>query len=96
MGINELLPGLRERILEIAAKHGAHHVRVFGSVARGEATPDSDLDLLVEFEPNRSLLDHSGLKIELEEFLGRKVDIVEPQALHWYIRDEVLRQALPL
>ncbi len=96
MGTHDLLRTERERIRQIAAKYGAHNVRVFGSFARGEATSESDLDLLVEFEPNRSLLDISGLKIELEELLKRKVDIVEPQALHWVIRDEVMEQAVPL
>ena len=96
MGIDDLLQGQRERILQISAKHGAHNIRVFGSFARGEATADSDLDLLVQFEPKRSLLDISGLKLELEELLGRKVDIVEPEALHWVIRDEILGQAIPL
>ncbi len=96
MGIDDILVEQRERILQIAARYGAHNVRVFGSFARGDANGDSDLDLLVEFEPKRSLLDISGLKMELEELLKRKVDIVEPEALHWVIRDEVLEQAVPL
>ncbi|HYP19755.1 MAG TPA: nucleotidyltransferase domain-containing protein, partial [Chloroflexia bacterium] len=65
MGINELLEAKREEILEIAARHGAHNVRIFGSVARGEATPESDLDFLVELEPGRSLLDHVALLQDL-------------------------------
>ncbi len=93
---NELLKDRREDILRVAAQHGAQKVRVFGSAARGDAGPDSDLDFLVEFEEGRSLLDVSALWQDLEELLGRKVDIVEPEGLHWYIRDRVLREALPL
>ncbi|HYO48725.1 MAG TPA: nucleotidyltransferase family protein [Chloroflexia bacterium] len=96
MGISELLEAKREEILEIAARHGAYNVRIFGSVARGEATPESDLDFLVELEPGRSLLDHVALLQDLESLLGRKVDLVEPEALHWYIRDRILQEAIPL
>jgi uncharacterized protein len=71
-------------------------VRVFGSAARGEAEPDSDIDFLVDFEPGRSLLDLSRLWQDLEELLGRQVDVVEPGGLHWYIRDRVLQEAVPL
>ena len=71
-------------------------MRVFGSVARGEAGPDSDLDLLVEFDANRSLLDHVALVQDLEELLGTKVHVTTKEALHWYIRDRVLEQAVPL
>jgi uncharacterized protein len=69
----------REEILRIAATHGATNVRVFGSVARGQARPDSDLDLLVELEPGRGVLDLSSLILDLEDALGRKVDVVESQ-----------------
>ena len=96
MGIGELLQDKRAAILRIAASHGAHHVRVFGSVARGEATPTSDVDLLVELDPDRSLLDHVALKQELEDLLGRKVDVMTEKALHWYVRDRVLTEAVPL
>lgn len=96
MGIGELLQGQRSAILRIAASHGASHVRVFGSVARGEATPTSDVDLLVELEPSRSLLDHVALKQDLEDLLGRKVDVITEKALHWYVRDRVLAEAVPL
>lgn len=96
MAVNELLKDRREDILRVAAQHGAQKVRVFGSAARGDAGPDSDLDFLVEFEEGRSLLDVTALWQDLEELLGRKVDIVEPEGLHWYIRDTVLREALPL
>ena len=86
----------REEILAIAARHGARRVRVFGSVARGEETRSSDLDLLVEFEPGRSLLDQIALAQDLEDLLGREVDVVTEKGLHWYIRDRVCREAVPL
>jgi len=96
MGIRELLQDKREEILRIAAKHGARNVRVFGSVVRGEADETSDNDLLVELEPGRSLLDHAALLLELQEFLGRKVDVVSDRGIKPRIRDRVLREALPL
>ncbi len=96
MGINDLLKSRREDILHIAAAHGARHVQVFGSVARGEAGPDSDVDFLVEMEERRSLLDFAALWQDLEELLGRKVHVVEPASLHWFIRDRVLKEAVPL
>lgn len=86
----------REEILRIAARHGARNVRVFGSVARGEADEKSDIDLLVEFEPERSLLDHAGLVVELEELLGRKVDVVTEKGIYWLLRRRILKEARPL
>ena len=94
MGIDELLMVKREEILRLASKYGARNVRIFGSVARGEAGADSDLDLLVELEAGRSLLDHVALIQDLEDLLGRKVDVVTERALHWYIRDRVLAEAV--
>lgn len=96
MKIEELLKSKRQDILAIAAKHGAHNLRIFGSVARGEARPESDLDILVEMEPGRSLMDHVALMQDLEDLLQRKVDVVSERALHWYIRDRVLAEATPL
>lgn len=96
MDIRERVNSLREEILAIATKHGARNVRLFGSVARGEAGPDSDIDILVELEPGRSLLDLSGLLLDLEHLLGCKVDVVPDDSLHWYIRDRVLGEAVPL
>ena len=96
MGIDSSLTAKRQDILRIAEQHGAHNVRVFGSFASGEAGPDSDLDLLVELEPGRTLLDHVALQQDLEDLLGRHVDIVEPEGLHWYIRDRVIAGAVAL
>ena len=86
----------REEILRLAARHGAHGLRVFGSVARGEATENSDLDLLVAWEPGRSLLDHAGLVQDLQELLGIKVHVGTEKSLHWYARDRILREATSL
>ena len=82
MGIDGLLKPRRDEILRIAALYGAFNLRVFGSVARGEARPDSDVDFLVEMEAGRSLFDLGGLLADLETLLGRKVDVAEPQGLH--------------
>lgn len=96
MGIDELLKAKREEILQVARQRGAFNVRVFGSVGRGEAGPESDVDFLVELEPDRSLFDLGGLLMDLQELLDRKVDVVTEQGLHWYIRDRVLAEAQPL
>jgi len=96
MGIDELLKEKRQDILQVAERHGAYNVRVFGSVVRGEAGPDSDVDLLVEVEPVHSSWFPAGLIADLENLLGRKVDVVTEAALHWYIRDSVLKEAVPL
>jgi predicted nucleotidyltransferase len=86
----------REEILRLAEQRGAHNLRVFGSVARGDAKEGSDLDLLVEWEPNRSLLDHAGLVQDLQELLGMKGHVGTEKSLHWYVRDRILREAMPL
>ena len=96
MGTYQPLNEKRDQILEIAARHGARNVRVFGSVARGEAAPDSDVDLLVDVGPTHSQWFPAGLILDLEDLLGREVDIVTEDALHWYIRDRVLEEAIPL
>ena len=80
----------------MAARHGARNVRVFGSLARGDSRPDSDVDLLVEAGPDRTPFFPAGLLADLEDLLGRKVDVVTEDALHWYIRARVLKEALPL
>jgi len=96
MKIDTVLKEKREEILRIASKHGARHVRVFGSVARGDATSSSDVDFLVEMEPGRSLLDHAALLLDLQQLLGCEVDVVTERGLRPRIRDRVLRDAVPL
>jgi predicted nucleotidyltransferase len=94
--IKELLKKRREEILRIAANRGAYNVRVFGSVVRDDASPSSDVDFLVDLEPERSLLDVGGLLMDLQNLLGLEVDIVTEKGLHWFIRDRVLAEARPL
>jgi hypothetical protein len=94
--LEALRTGQREEVLRCAHRRGARNLRVFGSVARGEASESSDLDLLVEWEPGRSLLDHAGLVQDLQELLGMKVHIGTEKSLHWYVRDRILREATPL
>ena len=96
MAIQTLLREKREEILRIAARHGARRVRLFGSVARGDADPQSDVDVLVDFERGRSLFDHAALMLELEALLGCKVDVVTERGLRDRIRDRVLKEAVAL
>jgi hypothetical protein len=93
MGLKELLQSQRSEILRIAAKHGAYNVRIFGSVARGEADEQSDVDFLVDLEAGRSLLDLGGLLMDLRKLLGRDVDVVTEKGLRERIRERVLREA---
>jgi len=96
LGIQELIADKREEILAIATKHGAYNIRIFGSVARGEARDDSDVDFLVEMGANRSSWFPVGLIQDLEDLLGRKVDVATEKTLHEMIRDRVLKEAVPL
>lgn len=96
MTAHRLLAEKRDTILRIAEKHGARNVRVFGSVARGDDDSDSDVDLLVRFDPDRSLLDHAGLWLELQDALGCKVDVVSDRGLKPRIRERILREAVTL
>jgi predicted nucleotidyltransferase len=96
MGMERLLEEKREEILRIAARHGASNVRVFGSVARGQAGPDSDVDFLVDLEPGRSLFDLGGLLVELQDLLGRNVDVITERGLRQRIRDRVVKEAMAL
>jgi uncharacterized protein len=95
MGIEELR-ARREEILRVAARRGALHVRVFGSIARGDADEKSDVDFLVDLEQGRSLLDLGGLLMDLQELLGRPVDVVTEKGLKARIRNRVLEEAVPL
>ena len=96
MRVEQLLKSKREEIIGVAARHGALNVRVFGSVARGEARPDSDVDFLVDLESGRSLFDLGGLLTDLQNLLGRKVDVVTENSLRPRIRERVKREAVPL
>ena len=96
MPLDELLQEKREDILRIASRRGASNVRVFGFVARGEADSKSDIDLLVDMEPGRSLFDLGGLLMDLQELLGHNVDVVTERGLRERIRERVLKEAIPL
>ena len=86
----------RSQILAIAARYGASNLRIFGSVARGNSTAKSDLDLLIDLEDDRTLLDQIGLKQDLEDLLNCSIDITEVFSLHPLIRDRVLSETIPL
>ena len=94
--VTELLQEKREDILQIAGRHGASNVRVFGSVSRGESGPGSDVDFLVDVGSKPSPWFPAGLVLDLEDLLGRRVDVATPNALHWFIRDRILSEAKPL
>jgi hypothetical protein len=96
MGIEELLSRNRREILQIAERHGARNVRVFGSVARGEARPDSDVDFLVDRGPNRTPFFPGGLLMDLQDLLGRKVQVFTEGGLHPRLRDRILKEAVSL
>jgi len=91
-----ILQWYRAEILDLAMRHGAKDVRVFGSLSLGEGREDSDLDLLVTLGEGRSLLDLVGLKQDLEDLVKRQVDVVTEQALSPYLREHVLSEAIPL
>jgi predicted nucleotidyltransferase len=96
MTLEEVRSQLRNTILQLAAKHGARNVRVFGSVARGEADDASDIDLLVDLEPGRTLMDLGGLLSDLRDDLGLRVDVIIADCLRQSIRNRVLQDAIPL
>ena len=96
MAFRQVLQEKRDDILSIAAKHGVSNVRVFGSVARGEDRPDSDVDLLVDVETTTSSWFPAGLILDLEQILGREVEIVTEKGLNPHLREHVLREAVPL
>jgi uncharacterized protein len=96
MGIDELLKQKRSEILRLAAQHGARNVRLFGSVARGEARADSDVDILVAMEKGRNLLDLVGFWQDVEDLLGRKVDVISDGGVSPYLQARILSEAVPL
>ncbi|MCJ7623842.1 MAG: nucleotidyltransferase family protein [Anaerolineaceae bacterium] len=96
MSLEELVKHHRDQILSIASKYGASNIRVFGSVATGDTHSSSEIDLLVDLDPDRSLFDLGGLIYELNKVLGVDVDVVTPESLHWYIRDKVLEEAIEI
>ncbi len=96
MSIRQLLRSKRSQILQIAARHGARKVRVFGSVARSTAHRGSDIDFLVDMEEGRSLLDHAALILDLERLLKRPVDVASERGLRRLVRKDVLKDAVAL
>lgn len=94
--LHEIVVERRNEILRVAERHGAFNVRLFGSVARAETDEQSDVDILVEMEQGRSLLDLIALQQELEQILGVDVDVLTPASLSPYMRDDVLREARSL
>lgn len=96
MRLNQQLQAKRQEIITLADRYGARNLKIFGSVARGEDQPTSDVDFLVEMDEKSTLLDYIGFVQELENLLGCKVDVAEPTSLHPLIRDRVLQEAVPL
>lgn len=96
MAIDKRIIEKKEEILALAGRYGAYNVRIFGSAARGQAEDDSDIDFLVDLEPDRSLFDLGGFLMELQDLLGARVDILTEKGLHWYIRDRVISEAVRL
>ncbi|HAO22023.1 MAG: hypothetical protein BWK80_23290 [Desulfobacteraceae bacterium IS3] len=94
MGMLNELKAKRNKILQLADKYGAKNLRVFGSFARDEDLPESDIDFLTDMEG--SLLKRIALIQELEDLLGRKVDVMTERTLHWYIREKIINEAVPL
>jgi len=86
----------RNAILEIARKWGAYDIRIFGSVARGDVGRSSDIDFIVRFQPDRSLLDHGGLLMDLQDLLGVKVDVISEAGMRDRFRQHALKEAVPL
>ncbi len=94
--LHDLVIQKRQEILTIAQRRGAKNIRIFGSVSRNEARPDSDIDLLIDLEPERSLLDVGGLAMDLQQLLNHKVDVVTEAGLRPRIRADILKDARPL
>lgn len=94
--MSPLIESRRNDLLALATRHRALRIRIFGSVARGDDNPDSDIDLLVDFAPEASLLDLVGLQQDAEALLGRRVDVVTPDGISPFLRDRILGEARPL
>jgi predicted nucleotidyltransferase len=86
----------RDEIVAVAQRYGASDIRIFGSVARGDATETSDVDFIVRFEPGRSLFDHGGLLMDLRELLGVEVDVISEGGIKGRWREHLMREAVPL
>ncbi|ELS04743.1 putative nucleotidyltransferase [Xenococcus sp. PCC 7305] len=96
MRLKQILKEKRSEIIRIAEVYGASNIRIFGSVARDEATKNSDIDFLMDIEPGKNLLNRIALIQDLEDLLGCKVDVAKPEILHECIRERVLKEAIPL
>jgi uncharacterized protein len=96
LGIEEILEPHRAEILKLASRFGARNIRVFGSVRRREATRESDVDLLVDWDSKASVLDTAGFRLALQELLGRGVDTAQGDFLHWAMKPQILYEAIPL
>lgn len=96
LGIADIFAGKRKQFLDALRKNKARNPRVYGSVARNQASRESDLDLLVDFDSDATAFDHVGLLQDLERLFRRKVDVAEPEGLHWLIRPQVLFEAIPV
>ena len=96
MNHQKIIKEKRLEILKIAKNHGASNIRIFGSVARNEATNNSDIDFLMDLKPGNNLLDRIALIQDLEDLLGCKVDVAKPENLHETIKEKVLQEAITL
>ena len=94
--MNEQIRAAREKALEVLQKNGIKRAAFFGSIVRGEMTDESDIDILVEFEGRKSLLDLAGLKLDLEDALERRVDILTYRSLHPMLKDRILAEQIPI
>ena len=96
MGVKDIIDERRADIARLAARYGVRNLRLFGSVARGDAGPESDVDFLVELAPGTSLLRHAAFERELQGLLGRKVHVVSERGLRPRVRQRVLQEAVPV
>ena len=91
-----IIQAKRGEILEIGHRYGAHDIRIFGSIARGDQTEDSDLDIIVRFDPDRTLFDQGGFLMDLQDLLGVKVDVISERAMRPQFREHVMTEAVSL